>query len=811
MPSVSVALCLSQNITSVFSLPEFAPRTGIGSMRDVSDFSVDVNNLENLTTAKLPAISVTAFSKQAIRIINVKSDSLVLTKTIDYPGALTGVRRSSYALVATSSAYDLVDLDNTRKIPLFPVQSLVSGEENEGSYKEAIKPLVIPVGTDEFLVTSGTTIEEPAMGIVVNVDGDISRGTIPWPKSPSSVAVNNPYVAAVIDKNILIHSLYDQALIQTIEYQSQPLLSHVLTTYSVPYQPLAEKLRLVPLNNQDQERIEREKEIAEKNCILESSLFVYTDDIGVECLVPKPRLFYLENLVLNGKLDDVSNELEKFEPTTVSKVLELEYMSLFVSLGHILHENYDSALESSSVLDPRIFIWTVDKTHIYGDIWTFNGILPLMNKIEPSMEFYHFFLKHLLSKREAESISDKVNVFKSIEMSLLSLSDTRDEYLDVIDNHIHESFDEAVEYLASKNMYFYLSRLYETRKMSKEVLNIWKKLLTGSYSDPEFSHGSEKMEAYLIQCNDKDLVMNYGIWLVENYPEQGILVFTSSSRTSEIDDDELISKLKALPNDRAWREYLKYLVYIKKSKLFTGDLVAFLLDDLIERVESQKSVVMKELGRYKALDLPKPSFLHFLNGETIIHNNPSSEIARLRLEFISLLLTEENYDAQLVLNRLQQGYHQLLGFELAIVSSKLGLHESSLDIFFDLTDISSMVDYCKRGILKVSTAESTQVETDPQIQEDFAKIVLHKFLTLKDQKQRLWSTRLLLEECGHRIDLTLLIKELPGEWPIEVLGKKLEQHFNSAIVDKNKSTVYRALSRSEEVFITKQLKALKEY
>lgn len=811
LPPVSLALILSQNITSVFSLPEFAPRTGVGSMRDVSDISVDVNEFQRLNTAKTDTMSVTAFSKQAIRIVDVKPDSLILTKTIDYPGAITGIRRASYALVATKDSYDLIDLDNTRKIPLFPVRATTPKDEEEClDTADIIRPLIIPVGIDEFLVTSGTTNDEPAMGIVVNVDGDISRGTIPWPRYPKFVAVDDLYVTAVVGNQIMIHSLYDQALVQTIDYEVQPILSHVMATYSVPYEPLADKLRLIPLSGgSDPDRESREKEQAAQLCILSSSLFVYSDN-GVECLVPKPRLFHFEELVLKGKIDEVKNEVENFDVTSELRVLELQYLTLLIGLSNLLHKNYESAIESFSVLDPRIVIWMFEKGHghLYGELWTFNGIVPLLESIKLDTKIYHTFLTHFLGRRESESLADRANVFRSIEMSLLSLAKTEEDYFNIIDNHIEESFEEAVEYFESKKQYLYLSRLYEKKKMDEQVLIIWKGLLSGQWSDSVFSlqRGPEKMASYLIQCKDEALVMEYGMWLVEAYPEFGMSVFVSPSRLASLDDDKVLDKLKELDDERAWREYLKFLVYVKKSKLFTADLVAFLLDDLIQTVSRQKPVLSKELIEYKSLDLPKPSYLHFLNGRLIQRKGVESEIAKLRLDLISLLVSDPKYSENSVLRRLQEEAREELAFEIAVVSSLLGLHEPCLDILCQLTDFSTMIDYCKEG--RPIIGMTTQSDLGPEIQEDLTRMVFHKFLRLPDQIQRFWCIRKLIEKWGHRLDVYLLISKMPGDWPVEILANRLGHYFASTLVERNQSITYRSLSRSESIIISKQLEDL---
>src|ERR1700712_3230486 len=55
----------------------------------------------------------------------------MLCQTIDYAGSTVSIRRDSFACVADSRAYALLDVDRQLKIPLFPISSL--DESQSGS------------------------------------------------------------------------------------------------------------------------------------------------------------------------------------------------------------------------------------------------------------------------------------------------------------------------------------------------------------------------------------------------------------------------------------------------------------------------------------------------------------------------------------------------------------------------------------------------------------------------------------------------------------------------------------------------------
>lgn len=905
-PIVSRAVVLANSSTSIFSLPEFAPCTGMGSLRDVNDLSYDID--DRSFTKEDPGSNnedvngeaeITVFSKTVIRIVKVQSEALRLKRNIDYPGVLVGVRRSSYALVANSESYDLIDLQNIRKIPLFPISpsagdkhdgsaegedkeenkvNVDAGEEQEEVQEEEesrdieqqndsinagkFTPMIAPVATDEFLVTSGTKPGEPAMGIVVNVDGDISRGTIAWPEYPTSIAVDFPNVAAVIGNSVMIYSLQDQALVQEIKYANTnsvpPIVTNVLGPYNTPYQPLADRIRLEPLMTQlPDEELQKKREVesssASKLSVITSSLFVYSVDAGVECLLSSPRLIQMEKLIWKGRLDDVILEIETLDISTELAVLEMEYFQLFVALGHLLHGDFGSAADAwlegaGATLDPRLVIYIFSgKTDLKGDVWLFNGAFTLVETIIEKLEkskknifgrrksetgdsnshkFYQYFLQEWLKKRDLESVVfDKKNVFESLELAYLRLSinfsEKKEDIYHIIDNEIIESYEGAVEMLVNNNRYFLLSRLYQKRGCIKDVLESWKKMLTGEWPDKEFTHGEDKMAAYLIQCHDKELVWEYGMWLVNHAPQAGIRVFTNENAICKFDDNEVLTEFKNVRNNHGevWRQYLKYLVYEKKSNLFTSDLIAFLADDMIQKLNNStllQQYVEKTGSDYQKLRLPKTKFVEYLNGLKMRQQQGGEDdetkmkFLQLRLELIELLETNVNYDASKLVELISPTYSNLLLMELAIAYGRLGVHETVLEILcHSLGDYNTALEYCQAGsTVGLVFGDEKPESPDTEIQRDLFKALFLEFLKIKDEDTKVKITRRLLDQWGTKLDVQLVLTMTPDKWPVEVLEDYLSNIFRGILNDKNQSILNRSLNRSQHLFLTQNIQDL---
>lgn len=882
LPGISRALVLSLSTASIFTLPEFAPLSGIGSLRDVNDISKDIDDRSSNTNDQEETV-VTAFTKTAIRIVRVQQNSLKLLTNIQYPGASVGLQRSNFALVANATHYDLIDLQNNQQIPLFPISTASEddsdnkdkkdedkkdepteseeashGNPTNQSVSKNITPLIAPVGSDEFLVLSGSKIDEPAMGLVVNKEGNISRGTIAWPEYPSSVAVEYPYVASVIGKQVQFHSLHDQRLIQVLDYNSVPLVHNVLAAISQPYHPLADKIRLVPLQQKEDheniERIDKERKVAEELSIISSSLFVYSKEKGIECLLSLPRIFQLEKLVENEKIDEVLEEMGTLEITTERAVVELEYLNQLVGMGYLLHKDFSSATTSwlDGLLDPRLVVHIYDRECVTGEIWIFNGILELLNKIienyfasilvekstgsivtstkkkdtkkaksivakdqKESMQFYHYFLQQWLTKRDLESVADKQNVFKTIEKATLNLLLRLDaetaikkvELYNFISEEIIETWAETKETLKSQERHYGLFLLYKKRGEIEKVCEIWKNILTGDIQDHDFKGTEEEFATYLGENVRGQQLWDYGMWLVNRNSHVGLKIFTDRD---EFKDDELMEAFKKLENSNVWREYLRVLVYEKKNYSFHGELVILSIEDLLTEIHGNKKSrdqIIKSYETYRTLGFPKRSYYEFMTSlasrGTSANSKGFKKIVKMRQDLLKLLLQENGqYDANLVSMKLNDNDHDtkaLLNLELSVVYNRMGLHERAIHILcHDLCDFEQSIKYCQYGKVLFDSVEELEKQAESQ-QKRFFNLLYDEYLQLEPETIQAECTRELLESHGRFLDMTVVLSKTPATWPLERLSGYLLHVLRHLMKEKNESVLKRSLARAENV------------
>lgn len=948
-------MVLSVSTASVFTLPEFAPVSGIGSLRDINDICRDFDDRSlteigsgNISKLQDKGVLVTVFTKASIRFVRILPHALKAERKIDYPSALLGFQRSNLALVANAQTYDLVDLQNNQKIPLFEISTggadeEVPGEEppsdkaendkvtpttetqddqskdksadssNEATTDDTgeskdikdkddvsspsltsttqetsdklqskpktqpekpqkLAPMACAVSSEEFLVTSGTRNDEPAMGLVVNADGDISRGTIAWPKYPSSIAVDYPYVASVIDNQILFYSLHDQVLVQTLEYPSQPTVYTVTSPISQSYLPLSDKIKLVPLRaahsaadilgtpgksesealentdnslslnleeltDDEKKRVEKERTYAESLSVISSSLFVYCFEKGVECLLSSPRIFHLEKLVEQNRMDEVRDEMGTIEVSTERTFVEIEYLGLLVGFGYLLNEDFEEATNFwlEGTLDPRMVIYVFDRASVKGDLWTFNGLITFIkktfeklsdlktsskltttetitepppppvtpkkskkgkkkgskstsskdsssnktstltqtpDKLKDALQYYEYFLSEWLKRRELESVNDKPNVFYSLEVAYLhhllytlgqeskipdTLSEiptTREKLYAFLRTEVIESSENALTVLGEHGEYYCQFMLYQKLGREQDACLLWKQILEGDIQDSNFTQNEQDFAEYLQhESQNKELIWDYGMWLVERVPEIGLPIFAyrdhsqDATKPAMFDDTQVLNALKGLKNHEPWRKFLKILVYERHEVSLQSQLIELTVDDVLLKLDvrngSTKAAklrkgIMEINNEYKNLSFPKREYVEFLLSKIDRLKQQSLakkqkepltagdeledliEVNQMRVDLLKLLLFDGNYDVQAINQKLEYtDVVEILPIETCIIYSRLRLHEQCLNVLMgSLLSLDQALEYCLYGKLTIKSlmkkGHSDDTEVSPQ-------------------------------------------------------------------------------------------------
>ncbi|KAK9473186.1 uncharacterized protein V1510DRAFT_415349 [Dipodascopsis tothii] len=861
LPTVSQALVLSHNSISFFTLPEFSP-VGLGRIREVNGMSLD---LDRPPTERDDEVRVTVFTRKLIRIVRVREKDVKLVRDVDYPSALTGIQRSALALVANETTYDLIDLNNVRKIPLFPICN-TAAEESEGAASvksnssagsrrpaaraPALEPHVAPVTADEFLVTSGSSSDEPAMGLVVNVYGDISRGTIAWSGYPSMVAVEYPYCAAVVGTELQLHSLNNQQLLQKLSFATAPILSSVTSRYTMPFPLLAEKLALVPLFEPAQAapavdltdaavktereglgdaplarddaqvaleaRLEEERQIAGRISSVSSSLFVFSAELGVQCLVPSPMLLRLDELFDEGKINDILESLDREDDAVSEQVFhELAYIRQKLSLYYFRQGRYVDAENYwyESGADPRMVISLFNRDDVKGMPWLYAGVRQTVHDIAASrpadgwppeaLMVVKHYLAGWLEKKGFESVADAREVFHAVEVAYLRVlledeTTTKEEIYNFTDSTVDdESFADAARLLEAAGRYFALSRLYQSRKRVSDVCRTWRKMVDGEWHDAEFVDGDRKMMEYLLRCRDENTVFEYGIWLMKRNAEYGVRVFVDDHRRVVATNDvRLRNEIRKIGGE-AWRLYLENMVVVQQKLDYANELVLLYTNDVIAVVESDPGVrqeVIQSYEDYRALSPPKIAYTLFL--ESRAEQSSSPDAIAMRLKFLHILQSDAQYDLEEVFRRIKP-HEDFLVTEMVILNGKLSHHHSALHILcHSLADYDTAIAYCLYGGHSIYATSSPSV-VSPDQQKELFEMLLVEFLKLKSTDERIKCTKRLLDGFGTHLDLQFVLRTIPDSWSVQLISGYLIAAGRELLREKKESLLMRGLSREE--------------
>jgi hypothetical protein len=315
---------------------------------------------------------------------------------------------------------------------------------------------------------------------------------------------------------------------------------------------------------------------------------------------------------------DLLLSMQDTEPKSEAEFIGLGYVKQKASLmlyGDLLSmppdDRSDTAIDGTEKalvagnLDPRLvllFIPLLRCEVLQGPqgIWIHAGLATITEKyiqqvekigVESSgltasrnsvLDMVRRFLLSWQQKRGYGSITDETYVLDSTDAALLHLTLEQDAYLTqdqraasptrselnrLVDNW-KGNFDRAVMLLETYKRLYVLSRLYQSRKMSRNVLKTWQRIVDGETdAGGEVSaNGVEtQMRRYLVKIKDVQLVEEYGSWLADRNPKLGIQVFADNSSRVRLEPANVVALLKErAPN--AVQFYLEHLVFAKNVR-----------------------------------------------------------------------------------------------------------------------------------------------------------------------------------------------------------------------------------------------------
>ena len=264
------------------------------------------------------------------------------------------------------------------------------------------------------------------------------------------------------------------------------------------------------------------------------------------------------------------------------------------------------------LLDPRVVLSLIpgvrnEVIETKRGIWIYGGVketaerfiaLSDFDKTKPSLsllsqpilQFLRRFLASWRRKKGFGSIPDESEVFRTVDAALLAVrleldknsppgigkgQSVRSELYELVDSGV-DCFARAETLIEDYHRLFVLSRLYQSRKMSSEVLSTWRRIVEGERDDgAEFTDGEQRVREYLTKISNQAVVQEYGLWLANRNPKLGVQVFAEDrGRAPKFDPTYVVQMLREQAPD-AVKYYLEHLVFGKGHTAYVDELITY--------------------------------------------------------------------------------------------------------------------------------------------------------------------------------------------------------------------------------------------
>jgi hypothetical protein len=497
-----------------------------------------------------------------------------------------------------------------------------------------------------------------------------------------------------------------------------------------------------------------------------------------------------------------------------------------------------------SKLDPRVVLSLIPGVRneiIEGrkGIWIHGGVKESPEAFLASPEFLelsqggirglqlkilHFLRRYLQAWRKMKgfgSVSVEPEVFRTVDAALLLVlleldrhspkglgkgGAVRAELGALVDGGM-DCFDRAVSLLESYHRFFALSRLYQSRKMSADVLATWKRVLEGEEDDAqELMDGEQRVREYLSKLSNQALVQEYGLWLANRNPKLGVQVFADDKGKSPKFEPTRAVELLRAEAPGAVKYYLEHLVFDKGYEAYVNELISYYLEIVIDDLKSPESqeTVKAAYAAYRALQSPKPTYRHFLT-----ENAPEDdEVWQSRLRLLQLLGGPHEYDIAAIRERMDKLSGDLLVPETIIIAGRERKHEDALRLLVhDLGDYDTAVSYCLRGGATIYSPIQGRRDSIPEVEQQrrLFQVVLREFLAIKDVSDRVEQTSALLDRFSGWFDIDDVLALIPDRWSVDVIAGFLVGALRRLVQEKNEAVMVRALRATENLRVSYDL------
>ena len=727
-----------------------------GKIKNMARFCINERPLNRSPFAV--EICVSFSKRKVLQIFQVSLERVVPMHEISFQEhPKTFAIDGRFICASTSAAYYIVNFESNSKQELFPI---TDSEKNLHA--------ITRVGPSEFLISASN-----GLGVFVSNDGTSSKPPLQWSDGVFGLALLQPYVIAMDDEFITVHSLLDQQQKQTMPFQGGIWIAH---------------------------------------CDIGAVLVCTPKDIFL--LAPFPLQTQLNDLIAEKQVDEALSLLQVSKRKLNQEQFQNMQNRVFCMSGFVRFQDLDfdncMTMFTEGCMDPRELLCLFptimpSKSDFKRAIPPFHEIVDVKQicendkaKILSCQEFLVVYLELMWNelfsfnltadiqtngKRPKYTIGMNSNSLQNLiadlfyamifVLALLGRNDELERFVEeqalklidsgFLDFVIATYFSEVVAGL-KKFGCFHVCALFDfVCGEISAAMQLWQEIASNQVEDTSFPglpFVAEKLSKSHVEAN---LLWQNAEWILRLDQKAGVKIFTSHVFDNDsILPDNVIDFLHQFPE--AVVDYLYHLVMVRKveKEKHHTHLAVLYLDKVLKLMQSRTDVL-------------------------------ALESARSTLQ--GILLQSNLYRIPLILGKAADAQ---LFEEQVILHSKLGEHEKALEILVHkVGDAKAAKDYCLN-----------KCEDNPTVRRQLLQILINVYLQdISLNKSANASTSAVVELLNQHSDdfePETVLRILPSHWSISILRQFLHSSIREPYHESRSKTIEHMLLKAELLSLQKE-------
>ncbi|XP_014391941.1 PREDICTED: transforming growth factor-beta receptor-associated protein 1 [Myotis brandtii] len=577
-------------------------------------------------------VCIISVKRRTIQVFMVYEDRVQIVREVSTPEQPLAVAVDGHFLcLALTTQYIILNYSTGAAQDLFPYCS------------EEKRPIVKRIGRQEFLLAG-----PGGLGMFATVAGISQRAPVHWSENVIGAAVCFPYVLALDDAFITVHSMLDQQQKQTLPFKEGHILQDFEGRVIVATSKGVYILVPLPLEKQIQDLLASHR--------VEEALVLAK---GARRNIPKEKFQGMYRRILQQAGFIHFAQLQFLEAKELFRSGQLDVREL-ISLCPFLLPTSSSFTRSHPPL------------HEYADL---NQLT--QGDQEKAAKCKRFLMTYLEEVRSSEVVH---GYKEDVDTALLKLY-AEAGHASLLDLLVTENaclLADSAAWLEKHKRYFALGLLYHHNNQDAAAVQLWVNIVNGEIDDPTRADLYDYVVDFLTHSPDHALVWKHADWALQKSEEVGVQVFTkrpSEEQQDGFNPDDVLTRLKKYPN--ALVRYLEHLVMdrnLQREEYHTR-LALLYLDAVLQRTPGA--------------------------------SGSGAEVTETQAKLRRLLQKSDLYRVHFLMERVRDAG---LPMERAILHGKLEEHEQALrTLALELGDFPAAEDYCAWSSAEFDAAQVLQL------------------------------------------------------------------------------------------------------